>query len=120
MKKKLVSFGMVVLLVFVGGQFAQAVEDSKAKLGGGMAATFVGAPNEYRSKLRASAGGGDFSCGVNGFKVWASYYHSRLTHNATAMNGWGGYVRDKQKAGRRAYVTCNATLTGNTGWWNIY
>ncbi|OZH67272.1 lactococcin 972 family bacteriocin, partial [Enterococcus faecium] len=25
-----------------------------------------------------------------------------------------------KKAGVRAYATCNATLTGNTGWWNVY
>ncbi|EGO6029069.1 lactococcin 972 family bacteriocin [Enterococcus faecalis] len=120
--RKIILLGLLVVVSVFGSGYAYANgnEDSEAIAGGGMDATFVGEPDEYKTKFRAAAGGGDFSCGVNGFKVWASYSHGRLTHSATAKNGWGGSVRDKQRAGRRAYATCNATLRGNTGWWNIY
>ena len=92
-------------------------EDHTAIYGGGMEATEEGFSS---SKLRYAAGGGDFNCGVNGFKVYANYYHARAKHSATAKNGRGGQVRSVQKAGVRAYATCNATLTGNIGWWNVY
>ncbi len=49
-------------------------EDHTAIYGGGMEATEEGFSS---SKLRYAAGGRDFNCGVNGFKVYANYYHAR-------------------------------------------
>lgn len=121
MKKFILLTGLLTTM-FIGGYSANAAEDPEAIMGGGMEAPLNVSPEKASSaiKPRYSAGGGDFSCGVNGSKVWASYQHTRLTHSATAKNGWGGSVRDKQAANRRAYATANASLSGNTGWWNVY
>lgn len=72
----------------MGNSFVQATEEPQAIMGGGMKATFMGAPEKYVSRARYAAGGGNFSCGVNGFKVWAKYEHARAMHSATAKNGW--------------------------------
>ncbi len=119
MKKTILFLGILATTV-VGGFSVQASEDPEALFGGGMEARNGVTPDDVVPQARYAAGGGDFACGVNGFKVWARYDHSRRTHSATAKNGWGGSVRDKQGAGRRAYATANATLSGNTGWWNVY
>lgn len=119
MKKTILLLSILAMPV-VGGFSVQASEDPEALLSGGMEALNDLDPNTVVPQGRSAAGGGDFSCGVSGFKVWARYDHSRRTHSATAKNGWGGTVRDKQSKGRRAYATANATLKGNTGWWNVY
>lgn len=117
MKKFILVVGLIGS-VASSGIGAKASEDLEAIYGGGMNAPLNVSPEEEIPLSRA--GGGTFSCGVNGFKVWASYQHRLSTHSATAKNGWGGSVRDKQAAGRLAYATCNASLSGNTGWWNVY
>ncbi|MFV0405656.1 MAG: lactococcin 972 family bacteriocin [Propioniciclava sp.] len=36
-------------------------------------------------------GGGIWSYGVANSKVYSSYHHSRVTHRASTINGWGSY-----------------------------
>ncbi|WP_159721212.1 lactococcin 972 family bacteriocin [Enterococcus sp. CSURQ0835] len=100
--------------------YASSTEDSNSIAGGGYEILENNILKPIGIQPRVPAGGGDFYCWVSGFQVYARYYHGYSTHSATARNGWGGQVRNVQPAGIQAYAVANATLHGNTGWWNVY
>lgn len=100
--------------------FASSPEDPSAISGGGVQILENNILKPIGIQERKPAGGGDFEAWVSGFKVHARYDHRTRTHSATAKNGEGGQVRDKQGPGRRAYAITKASISGNTGWWNVY
>lgn len=120
--KKLLFSTMLLSVLWIGSvqSYASSPDDPEAIIGGGVEILENNVLKPIGVQPRMAAGGGDFACWVNGFKVYARYDHGYRTHSATAKNGWGGQVKDKQPAGRQAYAIANATLSGNTGWWNVY
>jgi lactococcin 972 family bacteriocin len=73
------------------------------------------------SAVTEYVGGGTWDHYITFNTNTSNYYHGNLTHSSTARNGVGGSVTSGRIAkGKWAYATVQASLSGNTAYWNTY
>lgn len=78
------------------------------------------ANSEITPMDQVNVGGGVWDYGITIYTVYSSYYHGTASHSATSANNMRSVTSGIIAGGTWAYSSANASLYGNSVYWNRY